>query len=377
MLRHRGRCGDVPQASGKDAGGAARTGTFPTACTVGERLREVRTTVARSTHEERIMKTDVVRQPLMAAFATLFVFAVAAMAHAGASGVPEPHGPLLPEALIMQWRTAWPRFSMLLAGAAIFCSGVILGRQAMRYALYPVSTFITMPLFGLLAAGLLSGPAFLTEYAVCLLLVLSLRNYYASFRNGAYGFGEIFRASLYLGAIPLIHAPGLLLVLFMPAALAIFKRSTREQIVAVTGFLLPFAAWSYGVWVAGGDITGPAVVLWREFTAHGVCPIVHAAPAALVLPGLTLLLGVCGVCCYAADRYSVGSKSRAILLLNTVLFALTVVMGLLPCQASPVDALTAVPAAVLLPLVFVRLNRLAALLLYALLVAALVAPLFF
>ena len=52
-------------------------------------------------------------------------------------------------------------------------------------------------------------------------------------------------------------------------------------------------------------------------------------------------------------------------------------MGLLPCQASPVDALTAVPAAVLLPLVFVRLNRLAALLLYALLVAALVAPLFF
>ena len=86
---------------------------------------------------------------------------------------------------------------------------------------------------------------------------------------------------------------------------------------------------------------------------------------------------MCGVCCYAADRYSVGSKSRAILLLNTVLFALTVIMGLLPCQASPVDALTAVPAAVLLPLVFVRLNRLAALLLYALLVAALAAPLFF
>ena len=144
----------------KDAGGAARTGTFPTACTAGERLREVRTTVARSTHEERIMKTDVVRQPLMAAFCHPVRLCRCGNGACGASGVPEPHDPLLPEALIMQWRTAWPRFSMLLAGAAIFCSGVILGRQAMRYALYPVSTFITMPLFGLLAAGLLSGPAF-------------------------------------------------------------------------------------------------------------------------------------------------------------------------------------------------------------------------
>lgn len=308
----------------------------------------------------RKMKFDVVRQPLLAAFLTLLAFAVVAAIHAGDTHVTATavgEAPSLLGNVLTRWQATSPYLAAITGTLLLFYAGIILGRVTVRYSLYSVHTFLTIPLFGMLAAAFAADSIFLVGCLLCLLLTLCVRNYYASFRNGAYGFDRIFRASLYLGILPLLYAPSLLLGLVIPVSFAIFKRSAREQLVGIAGYLLPLVTWSYLYWAAGNGFLDTARQLWSAFLASTDYSVLHLSPIATILEATTLFLVACSALCYCLDLYAAGSKSRSILLFNLILFGLTVAIGCLPSATGTAAMLKAVPASVLLPLLLVRLNR--------------------
>ena len=94
-----------------------------------------------------------------------------------------------------------------------------------------------------------------------------------------------------------------------------------------------------------------------------------------MLLGTLLAAMVFTAVCYFRDRYASGTKPRAILLFNLILFMLCTGLFFVPSGTSSAAALAAVPMATLLPLWFVRLPRPAAMCLYIGLIGLCVASL--
>lgn len=105
------------------------------------------------------MKIDIARQPLVPAFVTLFALAVTAMWGGAGNGVsagaPETM-PLLGGALA-RFQAAYPVWARLAAGFMILFTGMCTGRIAIRYNLYGVSTCLPIPLYAVVACGIVSA----------------------------------------------------------------------------------------------------------------------------------------------------------------------------------------------------------------------------
>lgn len=82
-------------------------------------------------------------------------------------------------------------------------TGMSIGRLTVRYNLYSVGTCLAIPLYGAIACGLAVGGDCLTTFAASALLALATKNFCRSYCNG-FGFDAIFRASLYIGLLPLV-----------------------------------------------------------------------------------------------------------------------------------------------------------------------------
>ena len=154
------------------------------------------------------MKIDIARQPLVPAFMTLFALAVAAMCAgipvSDTSGAVRDALPLLGGQLA-RFQAAYPVWSKFAAGFMLLFTGMCAGRITIRYNLYTVGTCLPIPLYAIVACGIATGGNYLAGFAASMLLALATKNYCRAFCNG-YGFDAIFRASLYLGLMPLIYA---------------------------------------------------------------------------------------------------------------------------------------------------------------------------
>lgn len=203
------------------------------------------------------MKIDIARQPLVPAFVTLFALAVTAMWGGAGNGVsagaPETM-PLLGGALA-RFQAAYPVWARLAAGFMILFTGMCTGRIAIRYNLYGVSTCLPIPLYAVVACGHRFGRKLPDGIRRLDAAALAAKNYCRSYCNG-YGFDAIFRASLYLGLLPLVYAPATPLVLILPLAILLFRRTFREVVVAAAGLILPVLTACYVSWGAGEEFTG-------------------------------------------------------------------------------------------------------------------------
>ena len=169
------------------------------------------------------MKIDIARQPLVPAFMTLFALAVAAMCAgipvSDTSGAVRDALPLLGGQLA-RFQAAYPVWSKFAAGFMLLFTGMCAGRITIRYNLYTVGTCLPIPLYAIVACGIATGGNYLAGFAASMLLALATKNYCRAFCNG-YGFDAIFRASLYLGLMPLVYAPGLPMLLLLPLVMGI------------------------------------------------------------------------------------------------------------------------------------------------------------
>ena len=326
------------------------------------------------------MKFDIARQPLVPAFLTLAALAVAAMWGAAGHGFDpaqlngtaaiQPEAATSSEALLLQFQTAHPVWARWIAGVLILFTGMCAGRMTIRYNLYSVGTCLAIPLYGAIVCGLAVGDDFLPAFTASALLALSVKNFARSFCNG-YGFDAIFRASLYLGLLPFVSTAALPLLLILPLAVLLFRRTLREVAVAAAGLLLPAFTICYINWGAGGEFTAPLTALGNAFIAGKPLMLFTAIPFRnLILLGGILVLDLLAVLFFLSDIYAVGTKSRTILIyiISVLVLAAAVLCG--PAATPGTVALAAVPSAVLLPFMFVRIHRNIALLLYLLLLAS-------
>lgn len=323
------------------------------------------------------MKFDIARQPLVPAFLTLLLLTVVMLWGAGeplhaspentAAGTIAETAPIpglqlrMPATLLHLFQTAHPALTRWIGALLILLGGLSITRLALRANLYTVSTCLALPLYGVgIAAAGLRGD-FLTNLTACTLLVLALRNYCRSFGNG-YRFDALFRASLYLGTLLLLRASLLPLLLLLPLAVLIFRRTLREAAVACAGLLLPAAAICYVNWGCGGDFIAPLRAL-----APSIC---NGVPLALlprltapdeiphtILTALTALLALFATLHIRAEYLSVGIKPRFILIFIAILLLL-LILSLGGPDATPADRmLLAVPTAILIPFSCVRIHR--------------------
>lgn len=316
------------------------------------------------------MKLDIARQPLIPAFVTLFALAVTAMcgveghdASVGAGATASETLPLL-GGLLTRFQIAYPVWARLMAGYLILFTGMCTGRIAIRYNLYGVSTCLPIPFYAIIACGIFSGGSYLAGFTASMLLALAVKNYCRSFCNG-YGFDAIFRASLYLGLLPLVYAPATPLALILPLAILLFRRTFREVVVAMAGLTLPLLTACYVSWGAGGEFTTPF-----ESLSHTV---VSGVPLHLFteIPLLSLAM-LCAITALAltalffflADIYAAGTKPRFILIFNIGILAMILALLFSPSATPEIFTLLAVPTALLFPVFFVRIHRGLALLIY-------------
>lgn len=327
------------------------------------------------------MKFDIARQPLIPAFLTLAALAVVAMWGADACPDDAASGSLTaramagmvvssPAELLAQFQAAHPVWSRWIAGFLILFTGMCAGRLTIRYNLYSVSTCIAIPLFAALSVGVAVGSDYLPAFAAAALLALTLKNFSRSFCNG-FGFDAIFRASLYLGLLPLVHPSALPLLLLLPLAVMLFRRTLREVAVATAGLLLPILTFCYVNWGAGGDFLAPFAAQWHSFAAGTPLSLFAAMPVQqLVLLGGILVLDLLALLFFFSDIYAVGTKARFVFTFNISILILTAAILCGPAATPGSIALAAVPSAVLLPFMLVRIHRAIALPLYLLLLAS-------
>lgn len=323
------------------------------------------------------MKIDIARQPLIPAFLTLAVLAAAAMWNADApNGLPLPttlpssDGALaitLPENWLLQFQAAHPVWSKWVAGMLLLFAGTLLGRTGIRYNLYSVSTCLTIPLFGCLVSNFVAGNRFLTAALAAALLTLVFRNFCRAFCNG-FGFDAIFRASLYLGLLPLVNLASLPMLLVLPLAIVLFRRTLREATVAVAGLLLPGLLVAYLNWGAGGEFLAPIVTTAKAFAEGRMLALFSTLTLQqLAVLGGMLVLDLLSVLFFLSDIYAVGTKARLILIFNISILILSAATLCGPAADRGSLAMLAVPSAILLPFMMVRTHPSVSLLFYLLL----------
>ena len=166
-----------------------------------------------------------------------------------------------------------------------------------------------------------------------------------------------FYAGLCAALAPMLYTPALPLVVLLPVAILMFGLSWREVVVMFVGLLLPFATLCYVNWLCGGDFATPVV----EFFEALVCPSHYTlwgseSVVALTMMGLLLFVVLCGIASMVGDKRSVAVRQRTVLAFHVVVFVVACAAFMLPSATAGLLMLVALPAAVLMPVVLMRLS---------------------
>lgn len=314
---------------------------------------------------------DVVRQSPVANLATLLVIVAVAFVRAGATAFGAEAIPDTAAFLgrhVAAFQAAFPSLGAVMAAAAFFVSGWWLGQVVRVRELYFVRTTVTIPFYGFVACGIFISHDSLTAALASMLLVVAMRSFYSSFRDG-YGFSPLFFASFSLGAIPLLYAPALPLAALMPLAVLLFKRSAREALVAAVGLLLPAAAACYVTWGLGGEFLSPLFETWNALmlpSGYRLFGHISVGSGLLFAYLLALVLSAIFFCC--VNLYSLGSRARYITVYNMCAFVVSLAVPAMPGATPGALALVAVPAALMIPAMLVRLHKNVSTMIYAVLI---------
>lgn len=335
------------------------------------------------------MQINIARQPFVPAFLTLLTLTIVvactlpvptgimATQTIGGSDTIVP-GLLLmpPNAAIAAFQAAHPIWSQVFAGMLMLFAGMSIGRLTVRYNLYSVSTCLAIPLFAILICSLGTGSDYLTGFLSVALTALATKNLGRACTNG-YGFDALFRAALYLGLLVLIAPAALPMLLMLPLGVLVFRRTLREAVVTLAGLLFVPLIVCYVNWGLGGSFAAPLVQFWATFIQGVPFALFTTQPLVyLVLPAGIVLLTLISIFLFWGNAYAVGNKPRYLLILNIGTFFLTAVTLCTPSASAANMALMAVPATILMPLLFVRIHRSISLPLYLLLLVAAVMNIF-
>ncbi|MBR5849714.1 MAG: hypothetical protein IKZ12_01450 [Alistipes sp.] len=332
------------------------------------------------------MPFHVAKQSLIPAFLTLVgITTIALLCAREGVAVPDLRFGLTQEVLpLVNWgawlqnfQVAHPHISGWISALLMLYTGASLGRLTVRYNLYGTGTCLSIALYGVAMLGTMLSGSYLIATVNSLLLLLSIKNFCLSYRNG-FGFDRIFRGALYLSLLIFIEPSAVVLLLLLWSISNRFHRTTREMMVAFAGLLLPIATVCYVNWALKGEFTAPLRMLYRAFMAGewGTAMLTVSLPTQIFW-GVLLLLNLLSLGLFSTNSYNLNRKARHILQTCSRLLLLTLVALCLPSASVSTLALVVVPSTLLLPVLFIRIHQSIAQLLYPLLIAGAVAYLFF
>jgi hypothetical protein len=208
----------------------------------------------------------------------------------------------------------------------------------------------------LLAGGVMVSGDYLLSTAAMMVMLLGTK-YLIRCIMRTDSFNDLSLAMLYYGTLPLIIAPSALLYVALPILVLMVRSTWRDWVVAVASLLFPLFAVCYWNWCAGeGFIAMAEQIYTSAFTASEFSFFSTLNVAGIALLGVIIVMVLCAITLIISDKYSIKVKSRAVMRFNALMLVITVAMFFLPSATASLFALVAVPAAMLIPLIFVRMG---------------------
>lgn len=326
------------------------------------------------------MRISVGKQTPVMALAALVVIAAAAYTRFGVAPFDnEIYGarvlPLTGEYLSAACK-AFPVWSIVVSAMLTVAAGIVVGRMGVRFNLYPAHTFLSMPVFGIIACGIFISADTLAASLTALLAAMALRFLFRGYLRER-DLASMLYSGLCIGSMLLVSTAGTVYLLAAMSALFVLSFSSRELLVLMTGIVLPVAACCYGVWAFGGEFLLPVTRFVEALTADsGVRTFGDNAVAALALCGLVMYTFVFAMLEFSSSRFRVSVKSRGILVYCAMVSVVSLLLPLLP-SSTPADfAVAAVPMSLIIPILFMQEGERMTGLLYMLLLAVYAVHLF-
>lgn len=325
------------------------------------------------------MHYSVVRQQPVTALLTLAVIAAVAFARFYMSPFDDEFitGAPAPLAIFIDgWQAAHMLWGVVLSAVITVLTGMTIGRMGAKFGIYSTQCIFSVPLYGLVACGIFISENSLSAAIASFFAASALRHLCGGYFRGQ-NLTAMLYAGLCIGTIPMFCAAGAVYVLTAVIAMFLFALSVREIVVLTSGILVVPLTVCYVCWAFGGEFLAPLQRLFDALTVPSGYTVWDSDPvAALVLSGLTGFAVLCSVALFPSNKYSIATKSRSILIYIIISCVFSIAIFLLPSADVSFFALAAVPAALVMPIIFLKSGETAALMLYILFIAAFTAHLF-
>jgi hypothetical protein len=275
---------------------------------------------------------------------------------------------------IAEWLTCWsvehPVWSGIAVALLAIWTVLIITSLGMRFTSSSSRNYLPIPLFIIIACGIYLSHETLASQLAAWLFAQATSQFMLTFRKD-YCFEEAFKGGFYLGVIPLLYAPALILWVLVPFLATLYRRSVREFVVCVAGVVLPtLGAWFIG-WVMGDGV-------WHLFREWWRCVAHHSANAwptevsimAIICVVFVVTLTAMALGWFLWRRKTVRARQRKMISHVVVATLLLTLSFALPGASISGMPLLGVGLSMLIPSAFISRQSSVASLLYLLLVAA-------
>jgi hypothetical protein len=238
-----------------------------------------------------------------------------------------------------------------------------------KYAPIASRNYLPAQIFLVGAIGIVISGEALAALTATLLFSLACRQFIFSLHK-EYRFAEVFHAGFFMGIIPLLYAPAAVFALPVTiAALYIFRRSVREIVVSLVGFMLPILAAGFIYWAGGaqgGFIYGE---MWRSATRH--MEFYGAVSySAFAVAGLLVILALIAIAWVLSHKKSIRKTQYKFIQYTSLVLLFVALSATVPGASATLAPLVAVPCALAVPYAFHGKMAAVSSLIYCIIVAA-------
>lgn len=259
-------------------------------------------------------------------------------------------------AWLQQLQNFIPGFSALIWGAFVVVAGLSVGRSGVRFSLYPAYTLMGIPIFGVVASCVMLSGDYLVSMVASLVMMLATRYTHRCVMRSK-SFSDLSLAMLAYGVLPLIYAPAAILLVVLPVISFIVRNTWRDFVVIISSLYLPVLALCYWSWCGGTGFLQPIEALYTTLLTPSEFSLFSTLnPASVLLLGVLLVMVLCSFSLIISDKYSLKVKARAMMRFNSLMLLSTIALIFAPSATATSFAIIALPASMLVPLIFVRLG---------------------
>ena len=259
-------------------------------------------------------------------------------------------------AWLQQLQNFIPGFSAMIWGTFVVIAGLSVGRSGVRYSIYPAYTLMGIPIFGVIASCVMVSGDFLVSMLASLVMMLATRYTHRCVMRSK-SFSDLSLAMLAYGVLPLIYAPAAILLAVLPFLIFLIRNTWRDFVVTISSLYLPILALCYWSWCGGNSFKQPLEALYTTLLTPSEFSFFSTLnPASVLLLGVLIVMVLCAFSLIISDKYSLKVNARAMMRFNSLMLLVTIGLMFAPSATATSFALIALPAAMLVPLIFVRLG---------------------